>query len=64
MPVQLKAQGTATCTKLLWHLVPKASLQPQLSWEAETEAPSAHVCSLPTAPAALQSLSSGNVNDV
>lgn len=35
MPVQLKAQTTATCTKLLWHLIPKTSLQPQLSWEEE-----------------------------
>lgn len=35
MPVELKAQRTATCTKLLWHLVPKTSLQPQLSLEEE-----------------------------
>lgn len=35
MPVKLKAQRTATCTKLLWHLIPKTSLQPQLSWEEE-----------------------------
>lgn len=26
----LKAQRTATCTKLLWHFIPKTSSQPQL----------------------------------